>query len=148
MMNILYPLFQCTVFVRVDMMDTCKLALSPSYTFLALFLLSFLTHCSLDPNCVYMTTCPCRCILLKKPVTQYNSSLESRNLIIFFLNENYECRLHAQEKKLQKYSILHSLICHQNQLQTNLGVPFLATPFCYLIQHLQFSTDFNNFFLN
>ena len=81
----------------------------------------------------YTTTCRCRCILLKKPVTQYNSSLESRNLIIFFLNENYECRLHAQEKKLQKYSILHSLICHQNQLQTNLGVPFLATPFCYLI---------------
>ena len=79
-----------------------------------------------------MTRCPCRCILLKKPVTQYNSSMQSRNLIIFFLNENYVCRLHAQEKKLQKYSILHSLKRHQNRLQPLLGGSLFIDPILLL----------------
>ena len=81
---------------------------------------------------VYMTRCLCRCILLKKPVTQYNSSMQSWNLIIFFLNENYVCRLHAQEKKLQKYSILHSLKCHQNRLQPLLGGSLFIDPILLL----------------
>ena len=55
------------------------------------------------PHCVpwtYMTTCPCRCILLKKPVTQYNSSMQSRNLM-----KTMYAGYMRKKKKLQKYSI-------------------------------------------
>ena len=85
----------------------------------------------LSPD-LHMTQCPCRCILLKKPVTQYNSSMESRNLIIFFLNENYDCRLLALNNKLQKYSIIHSLKCHQNRLQSILGGLLFIDPILLL----------------